>query len=385
MWGLAKREAALKQTQLLGQVFMPKELPNALATGDQRRQSSGYPDRRHHYTWAWEDRRLLTTSTYGQAGKDVPLSNAESRSVKPSNFDNYVTGGSYDKFESHRTVTVPPQDPRLIYRIVGFVEYAEALRHLDQFVEEASVGEFEMGEEVIRSQDAFRIQTNLSRELEQRSSLSERSDNPRDDYTRLGLEWMLALARVELGAMLAGFTTHENPFLSLAPTVFRQERVKSRPFGSAAFAELLMDGLRTHYWSIVREDVVAKDFKSGVPENHLLTYGRRAMVGRQFLRAVLKYSGAGKDGENLPASQRKELESWDQTFLRVQRMMLYCLTFKVGHETTTKYAFSATWVGDKNEYYAPSSRVTTKRDETPDAMRRILETADPTLVGCPCR
>jgi hypothetical protein len=189
---------------------------------------------------------------------------------------------------------------------------------------------------------------------------------------------MLALARVELGAMLAGFTSHAEPFLSLVPTTYRQERVKTRPFGTAAYGELLLDGLRTHYWSIVRSELIPNYYKTGVPENHLLTFGRRAIVGRQFVRAALKFSGVGNEGENLPPAQQAELRALEGTFEKLQRIMLYCLTFKVGREKTTNNEFS--------EVFNHNSRwITTERDQTPDMIRRMLVLADPTLAGCGCK
>jgi hypothetical protein len=282
----------------------------------------------------------------------------------------------------------------LVYRIVGFIEYAQAVQYLDKFVAEASIGEFEVAEEIIRSQKAFRIDTNLSRKIEGASTLSEQSPIARDDFSRHGLEWMLALARVELGAMLAGFTSHAEPFLSLAPTTYKQEkeRVNTVPFGTAAYSEMLIDGLRAHYWSIVREDLISNYFKTGVPENHLLTQSRRAIVGRQFVRAVLQFNGGGNAGENLPPPQQTELQTWDQAFQKLQRIMLYCLTFKVGQEKTT--------TNERTDYaivrrlYVPtldSSRDITNRtttdqhDQTPDTIRRLLLLADPTLAACGCK
>ena len=415
--GLAKSSAALEQPELLQQVSMPenlltladeKEQPKQEGAGRRTeapstktekkpRKTPTCPDRRHYYTWGWEDRKLVSTVNkdpgYKLEQEALYMDGRSSgwRDADTTNF-NVLASEEFARRYGHRgyeghtvaarlteqaniTVSVPPQDPRLVYRIVGFIEYALAVQHLDKFVAEASIGEFEVAEEIIRSQDAFIIQTNLSRKIEGPTTLSEQSPNPRDDFSRHGLEWMLALARVELGAMLAGFTSHAEPFLSLAPTTYRQERVKTVPFGTAAYGELLMDGLRSHYWSIVRADLIADYYKTGVPENHLLTQARRAIVGRQFVRAVLRYSGSGNDGESLPPPQRTELQTWDQTFEKLLRIMQYCLTFKVGSEKIT-----ATKWFDLN-----SISSTTERDKTPDGIRRILLLADPTLAGCGCK
>ena len=416
--GLAKSGAALEKPELLHQVYMPENLLTLADVKGQPMQSIAgrrpetrstraeekvrkiptCPDRRHHYTWAWEDRRLLTSTmaqpTEQKSGQEFthiienPRYRYSSGRIGEVDLVSGWQGNSLRTQVTDKTVSVPPQDPRLIYRIVGLTEYSQAVQLLDQFVAEASIGEFEVAEEIIRSQDAFRIDTNLSRKIEGPSTLSEQSPNPRDDFSRHGLEWMLALARVELGAMLAGFTSHAEPFLSLAPTTYKQERVKTVPFGTAAYGELLMDGLRAHYWSIVREDLISNFYKTGVPENHLLTQSRRAIVGRQFVRAVLQFGGGGNEGENLPPVQRTELQTWDQTFEKLQRIMLYCLTFKVGREKRTNSEFSDLMFDSFTNKYISGRSIkgtTTERDQTPDAIRRLILLADPTLAGCGCQ
>jgi hypothetical protein len=422
LWGLAKSSAALEKAELLHQVYMPdnllmpaetKEQPKPSIPGrraettpagtrEKRRPLPRCPDRRHHYTWAWEDRGLVSSTNeqktvlqvpeqgymtwVDNSGKDHSIVDMAQGTAHHYNF--FGKGfaaqgrswgpGTFKTHDAMYAVSVPPQDPRLVYRIVGFIEYAQAVQFLDTFVEEASEAELAVAEEIIRSQPAFRIDTNLSRRIETPGTLSEQSPNPRDEFRRDGLEWMLALARVELGAMLAGFTSHAEPFLSLVPTIHRKEREKAGPFGSAAYAELLLDGLRTHYWAIVREDVIADYYKAGVPENHLLTYGRRAILGRQFVRAVLQYGGAGNEDENVPPAHRTELQIWDQTFEKLQRIMLYCLTYKVGRQKTTLH--------DLDDSFKSQGRwLKIERDQTPDAIRRILLLVDPTLAGCGCK
>jgi hypothetical protein len=386
-WGLAKSAEALKRPELLQVVSMPEKLPGgADKEGRNDATVAEHPDRRHHCTWAWEDRRLSIQSTAGppqwweRFGKEAifrPGSTLDDPGL-------YATGvylhtqpvEGIGRQEFVTRVTLPPQDERLVNRIVGFLEYGQAIQHLDRFVADASLAEFEVGEEIIRANEAFRFEVNLSRKLEQGNALSERSGNPRDDYYRHGLEWILALARVETGAMLAGFTSHENPFLVLAPTAHRNDRVKTVPFGRDAYAEMLLDGSRTHYWSIVREHVIENYFKSGIPGEHLLPYGRRALVGRKFVDAVRRFHAMQNDNPLQPA-QLAELKTYDETFLKLARMMLYCLTFKLGVEKTTEY----------EHVLGPASQkwIITEHDQTPDAIRQILQTVDPTLIGCPCR
>lgn len=60
--GLAKSAVALQHPQALVWLFMPAETPAptplAASAGGTNRMPVPAVDRRHHYTWAWEDRRL---------------------------------------------------------------------------------------------------------------------------------------------------------------------------------------------------------------------------------------------------------------------------------------------------------------------------------------
>jgi hypothetical protein len=64
--GLAKSPSAIRNPRLMTELDMPAEPPNPrVASGDLNKDVPRY-DRRHHYTWAWENRRVnvqLTQST----------------------------------------------------------------------------------------------------------------------------------------------------------------------------------------------------------------------------------------------------------------------------------------------------------------------------------
>ena len=205
---------------------------------------------------------------------------------------------------------VPAQDPRLVFRLVGFVEYGIAAQWLDRFVTTATEEELTLADEIIRERAEFTIYTNRSRHFEGTTFLRESPEQERDDFRRQGLEWVLGLARVELGAMLAGFTSHSAPFDVVAP----------QTYGVDAWRELLVDGLRTHYWTLKRDPVIQEYHRTGVPVNHIITYGRRVSVARHFLEAVVH-----RWGDQLLPIQRAELKTQDDEMRRLQLAFLYCL------------------------------------------------------------
>lgn len=209
---------------------------------------------------------------------------------------------------------IPPQDPRLVYRLVGFLEYGKAIELLARFINSATPEERAIADELVREQQQFLIYTNLSRHIEGASLLSESRKDGDGDYKQHGLDWVLALARVEVGAMLAGFTNHPQPFQAVGPGEYERE----------AYRELLTDGARTHYWALKKDPVSQNYPNTGVPENHLIPYGRRVLVAQEFLKAAAAFSQ-----KQLMAIQKTEIAAMNKEIQQLQLIVLYCLHSKM--------------------------------------------------------
>lgn len=251
------------------------------------------------------------------------------------------------------------------------MEYTKALEHLDRFVDDASLRELEFADEIVRDNDHFIIYTNLSRRLEQQPNiLSERGKNERDDFARHGLPWVLGLARIELGAMLAGFTSAAEPFQLVVPPK-KSPRSPER-YGAEEYFELLLDGMRTHYWSLKNDPEVWNYRKSGVPVEHLVTYTRRLTVARQFLVAA-ETTAPGV----LNPAQTRLLGEWGQELAAVHRMLIYCLAKKQGQE---RFAVEQLKAGG-----GWKSRPEVSRQLNTSPLPDVLELIDPTLKFCQCR
>jgi hypothetical protein len=166
-------------------------------------------------------------------------------------------------------------DKSLILRVVGFLEYGMALKQLDEFVQRASPDELKAADELVGSREEFTVYTSLRGRLQRGpSTLAPVAASAADSGGKKGLAWVIGLARIEMGGILATFSSHRSPF----------EVVKPTKFDMAAYRELLLDGAQTHVWALVNDPEVAKVAKS-TPDTKMLAYIRRLNMVRLFLHA----------------------------------------------------------------------------------------------------
>lgn len=153
------------------------------------------------------------------------------------------------------------------------------------------------------------VATNLSRGLPKRPSLlNEAPQDPGDQFVRHGLGWMTALARVELGAMLAGFSQVKRPFQQMAPVLY----------DTREYNELLLDGARTHYWALSNDPRLQKALKQRVEQVYkaVLSYSRRLVIARGMLRA------ARSVGVPYSLAQHREMQYWRQAMDETQSVLV---------------------------------------------------------------
>lgn len=200
-------------------------------------------------------------------------------------------------------------NPKLVNRIVGYLEYARALYLLDQLVKHCSEEELAVVETLVRSRAEYAIYVNRSQILERESStLSEQPLSSSDEFERRGLSWLTALARVELGAMTAGFTDFPDPFAWIPPGKADVEE----------YAEVLLDSLRTHYWAL-RNDPIAKNMATAqINETQAIAYARRVTITLAFLQAVLE-----SQNRRLTPEQLAELLRWQGELIALRSVILW--------------------------------------------------------------
>jgi hypothetical protein len=144
---------------------------------------------------------------------------------------------------------------------------------------------------------------------------------------RQGLAWVLALARSELGGMLATFGKHPAPFAAVQPTKLEIE----------AYKTLLMDGSQTHYWAVVNDPNVAKVARS-VPDTEMLAYIRRLNAVRHFLRAGANGAAAELTPPQVAEIMREDarLNALRQDFIATVSSYLAAMTYSSSNTQTSQ-------------------------------------------------
>lgn len=234
-----------------------------------------------------------------------------------------VTKKTVQDHYNYASARLPSLNSNDMRRLVGYLEYTRALSLLDPLVASASSEELKLMDQIVASRPEYTVYTNISRRIPKQVATS--LDEPaaaNDTFAKRGLAWVMALARVELGAMLAGYTGQREPFAVLPPTRFEMP----------AYAEMLTDGARVHYWSLRNDPVVAlyasfrnlgvpqvaQQFGRQIDESQAIAYGRRVALAREFVQAVAKL---GRD--ELTPPQKAELATWDKEMQELIDVIAY--------------------------------------------------------------
>lgn len=191
------------------------------------------------------------------------------------------------------SVFVTRQRNENAYRLVGFSEYATALNMFTKLVSISNDQELREMDDMIKDHPSLAVFTNLSRGITPpTSTILEPPKDQEDRFAKQGLAWMMALARVEYGAMVSGFTDLDNHFH--LETLGEKEK--------EAFTEILLDGVRMHYFSMINEPLGRAVLKGNAGFSQAFGFGRRAVMVRSMINALAEVSR-----EDFNQAQQQEL------------------------------------------------------------------------------
>lgn len=160
-------------------------------------------------------------------------------------------------------------------RTVGALEYGSALRLFDTLLQQATKEELAAMDAIVSERPEFGMHSGMSVALGGQASALALGGNPGTE--RRGFAWVVALARLELGGILATFTPARGPF----------EVVGGTPFDFPAYGELLLDGAEAHVQAMATDSNLKRVARK-VPDREVLAYIRRISVARHMLQAAMR-------------------------------------------------------------------------------------------------
>ncbi|MGI9518051.1 MAG: hypothetical protein ACR2NP_13440 [Pirellulaceae bacterium] len=182
-----------------------------------------------------------------------------------------------------RQLSLTEADIRAAWRVVGFLEYGNALDHLDSLISMADKDDLEAIEAIIGQRPEFAVYTTMPEQFPMDAE-SSRFDGDTGQNTlnsagkRTGLAWVLALARVEFGAIIAGFTEHPDPYMFVTPEAldYRQS------------LHLLLEGVNGHYTNMQNAEQFGEFTKNSGNIKSALAFSRRVRIVRSMLSPLMK-------------------------------------------------------------------------------------------------
>lgn len=182
---------------------------------------------------------------------------------------------------------ITPEDDRMVKRLVGYSEYMQALLHLDQLSRVMTDDERKGLDEYLVGNELFAVEANLAKELRSTHGAMD------GEAEKRGLNWVTALARVELGAMLATYTQVPRPFEVVSPTSHDMD----------AYRHLLLDGVRTHYLAM-RQDPNLENLFQQSQITKVLSYSRRLDMMKSMMQTLARM------GWEWSPTEAKALRDW---------------------------------------------------------------------------
>jgi len=219
-------------------------------------------------------------------------------------------------------------DLRMVRRLVGFHEYGHALDHLDRLASMSDKEDFDAINEILDDHREFDLFVKLPDGF--RNVVSVSGVEELQDSRRSGLEWIIALARVEFGAMVSGFTSHPDPYQTVQPESFAYD----------ATMQLLLEGVAGHYLALQDADKLHAQLMKIHDDDQVrtaLAKSRRVRIARMMLQALEKIDPASYSDQ-----QAGQLAEVQQDLNRQQVALRRVISAWLMTQTSTERTVSST-------------------------------------------
>lgn len=129
------------------------------------------------------------------------------------------------------------------YRLVGSYEYGTALTQLGELVQSSTDEQIAVYDKLIQSRPEYSFHSGVAMELGLGARFDSQNAPERkemdDKYLKHSLAWMMALARVELGATISMYGDTDDPFGAVVG-------IGGGEFGAKEYLSILLDDLAAH-------------------------------------------------------------------------------------------------------------------------------------------
>ena len=175
------------------------------------------------------------------------------------------------------------EDETFPYRIVGSYEYGNSLSSLGELVDSSTPEQIEVYDKLIEMNSEYSFYSGVASGLGSDTDLStteEESSSDDDDesgYLKHSLAWMMALARVELGATISMYGDDEDPF-------GKAVALGGVGFGAEEYLSILVDDAAAHLKAAQADSDYAKALKrTGPVDSTTLNHLRRTQLINDML------------------------------------------------------------------------------------------------------
>lgn len=170
-------------------------------------------------------------------------------------------------------------------RLVGSYEYEKALQQLGRLVETSSPEEVEVYDRLIshNKEYAFYSGVAIEKGIDAKAGQDDTSNSEFDSqFLKHSLAWMMALARVELGATMSMYGEFDDPF-------GQSVSIGGQRFGAQEYLQVLVDDLSAHLKAAKSDPLYqrALDRKSDLDGN-TMSHLRRTTLINDLLTKVSK-------------------------------------------------------------------------------------------------
>ena len=178
------------------------------------------------------------------------------------------------------------EDETFPYRLVGSYEYGTALINLGALVDSSTPEQIEVYDKLIGTKSEYSFYSGVVSSLGLDTDFSSlegesSSDDVESGYLKHSLAWMMALARVELGATMSMYGEGEDPFGQAV-------MIGGVGFGADEYLSILVDDVSAHLKAAQTDDSYAKSLNpKGKIDDSTLNHLRRTQLINDMLAKVI--------------------------------------------------------------------------------------------------